>query len=124
MASIVYYTNPKTGRITAYRSEAKWNPEKGYSVPKRTYLGIVDPVTMEIIPSSGRRGRPRKSVAPDSQAAEYKAKYESALEELKKLRARIGELEKENGSLKERQGRTAGDLRRLERQIQAMLGDS
>ena len=56
MSSIVYYRNSKTNRTYAYEVEAKWNPEKGYSVPKRKYLGRVDPVTNEIIPSTGKPG--------------------------------------------------------------------
>ena len=62
MSSIIY--RKKAGVTYAYRTEARYDPEKGYSVPKQTYLGRVDDKTGEIIPSSKQPGR-RKSVLTD-----------------------------------------------------------
>ena len=33
--SVQYYKKLKTGRTYAYEPIAKWDPEKGYSVPER-----------------------------------------------------------------------------------------
>ena len=60
MSCIVKYTR-KNGITVAYESIAKWDPQKKQSRPIRKYLGRVDPDTGEIIPSSGKRGRPAGS---------------------------------------------------------------
>lgn len=54
MACIVYQTNKKTGVKYAYESISYWDKEKNQPRSKRRYLGRVDPVTNEIIPSNGR----------------------------------------------------------------------
>ena len=56
---IVKYKNPKTGIIYCYESTPKWDPEKGQARPTRTYLGRWDEETQSIIPTNGRRGRPK-----------------------------------------------------------------
>ena len=53
--SIVRYTNKKTGQVMLYESTSYYDPETKQSRPKRKYLGIEDPETGELIPSSGRR---------------------------------------------------------------------
>lgn len=55
--SIVKYTNKKTGIVTLYESTSHYDPETKQSRPVRKYLGREDPVTGELIPSSGKRGR-------------------------------------------------------------------
>ena len=55
--SIVKYTNKKTGVVTLYESTSHYDPETKQSRPVRKYLGREDPVTGELIPSSGKRGR-------------------------------------------------------------------
>ena len=57
--SIVKYTNKKTGVVTLYESTSHYDPETKQSRPVRKYLGREDPVTGELIPSSGKRGRKR-----------------------------------------------------------------
>ena len=51
--SIVRYTNKKTGVVSLYESTSYYDPELKQSRPKRKYLGIEDPETGELIPSSG-----------------------------------------------------------------------
>ncbi len=59
--SIVKYTNKKTGVVTLYESTSHYDPETKQSRPVRKYLGREDPVTGELIPSSGKRGRNKNS---------------------------------------------------------------
>lgn len=62
--SIVKYTNKKTGVITLYESTSHYDPETKQSRPIRKYLGKEDPVTGELIPSSGKRGRKKNLQKP------------------------------------------------------------
>lgn len=55
--AIVKYTH-KDGSQYAYSSLARWDPIRKQNRPIRKYLGKVNPTTGEIIPSSGKRGRP------------------------------------------------------------------
>ena len=58
--AIVKYKN-QSGITYAYESISEWDPVKKQSRPKRRYLGRVDEETGEIIPTAGKRGRPRKN---------------------------------------------------------------
>ena len=60
--SIVKYTNKKTGVVTLYESTSHYDPETKQSRPVRKYLGREDPVTGELIPSSGKRGRKKDTL--------------------------------------------------------------
>ena len=51
------WNTPKSGSIIVYESTSHYDPVTKQSRPKRKYLGIEDPVTGELIPSSGKRGR-------------------------------------------------------------------
>lgn len=62
--SIVRYTNKKTGVVTLYESTSHYDPISKQSRPSRKYLGQEDPVTGELIPSSGKRGRKRSESTP------------------------------------------------------------
>lgn len=55
--AIVKYTH-KDGSQYAYSSLAQWDPVRKQNRPIRKYLGKINPITGEIIPSSGKRGRP------------------------------------------------------------------
>lgn len=57
--SIVRYKNKKTGAVSIYESTSHYDPKTKQSRPVRKYLGREDPVTGELIPSSGKRGRPK-----------------------------------------------------------------
>ncbi len=67
--SIVKYTNKKTGVVTLYESTSHYDPETKQSRPVRKYLGREDPITGEMIPSSGKRGRKKDTVSGVSEAS-------------------------------------------------------
>ena len=103
--SIVRYTNKKTGQVALYESTSYYDPETKQSRPRRKYLGIEDPETGELIPSSGKRGRKKnqESEAPTKEVKQedkYKVKYEKILKECGEKEARIKQLEHENKRLR------------------------
>ena len=103
--SIVRYTNKKTGQVALYESTSYYDPETKQSRPRRKYLGIEDPETGKLIPSSGKRGRkkaqegnmPAKKISREDK---YKVKYEKLLKDFSEKEARIKQLERENNKLK------------------------
>lgn len=103
--SIVRYTNKKTGQVALYESTSYYDPETKRSRPRRKYLGIEDPETGKLIPSSGKRGRkkaqegnmPAKKISREDK---YKVKYEKLLKDFSEKEARIKQLEHENKKLK------------------------
>ena len=102
--SIVRYTNKKTGQVMLYESTSYYDPETKQSRPKRKYLGIEDPETGELIPSSGKRGRKKVQEGKEpkkraTQEERYKVKYEKLLSQCAEKDARIKELEQENKRL-------------------------
>lgn len=98
---IVKYKNPKTGIIYCYESTPKWDPEKGQARPTRTYLGRWDEETQSIIPTNGRRGRPKKQEAPaESHAADAGGTELAACrEELARCREELEAVKRENARL-------------------------
>lgn len=72
--SIVRYVDKKTGRTVLYESTSYYDPVKKQSRPKRKYLGVEDPVTGELIPSTRKPGRKPKSETEE-------VKVETATEE-------------------------------------------
>lgn len=68
--SIVRYVNKKTGTVSLYESTSHYDPETKQSRPIRKYLGREDPITKELIPSSGRRGRKPKTDQPSVDASD------------------------------------------------------
>lgn len=105
--SIVRYTDKKTGRVVLYESTSHYDPVTKQSRPIRKYLGVEDPVTGELIPSTGKPGRKAKSKS-NSNTVETKVTAEPDYKEIiKKLKEesiqkdkRISELEKQNAILK------------------------
>ena len=100
--TIVRYVNKKTGAVALYESTSHYDPETKQSRPVRKYLGIEDPETKELIPSSGKRGRKKDS---DSQATkkqnkndepDYKLLYEQLKKELLEKENLIKKLQNEN----------------------------
>ncbi|MBQ8160183.1 MAG: hypothetical protein IJ083_05465 [Clostridia bacterium] len=99
--SLVHYTNPTTGRISVYESTSCYDPVLKQSRPKRKYLGTLDPETGELIPSSGRAGRPRKQpVLSESAAAITQAQYDALQEKLNSRNAEILKLKQEIADIK------------------------
>ena len=103
--AIVKYKN-QSGITYAYESTSVWDPEKKQARPIRKYLGRVDPETGEIISTTGKRGRPKKSesseMALTPSATDYKALYNECAASLKKLEEVQEKLLMENEALKER----------------------
>ena len=91
--------------MALYESTSYYDPETKQSRPRRKYLGIEDPETGKLIPSSGKRGRkkaqegnmPAKKISREDK---YKVKYEKLLKDFSEKEARIKQLEHENKKLK------------------------
>lgn len=103
--SIVRYVNKKTGAVALYESTSHYDPETKQSRPKRKYLGTEDPVTGELIPSSGKRGRKKTEEGNETQISKktedgLQEKYDRLLQECGDKDARIKQLEHENKRLK------------------------
>lgn len=102
--SIVRYTNKKTGQVALYESTSYYDPETKQSRPKRKYLGTEDPETGELIPSSGKRGRKKRTDGENTlpkkkQEDNDRDKYEKLLKECEEKDERIKHLENENKRL-------------------------
>lgn len=116
--SIVKYTNKKTGMIAVYESTSHYDPETKQSRPVRKYLGMEDPETGELIPSSGKRGRKKTSEnesTPKINKAvkDYKALYEEQKNICTEMGTKIKKLEHENIVLRagiERLRNTASEI--------------
>lgn len=99
--SLVRYTNKKTGVVTIYESTSHYDPETKQSRPIRKYLGVEDPKTGQLIPSSGKPGRKKGTnvtarTNKQSDEANYKFLYEKEKKENAEKEARIKELEHKN----------------------------
>lgn len=99
--SLVRYTNKKTGVVTVYESTSHYDPETKQSRPIRKYLGVEDPKTGEIIPSSGKPGRKKSTESTGSSPSkkdgiDYKLLYEKEKKENANKDARIKALESRN----------------------------
>lgn len=99
--SLVRYTNKKTGVVTVYESTSHYDPETKQSRPIRKYLGVEDPQTGKIIPSSGKPGRKKLAEStskpvPKDDGIDYKLLYEKEKKENAEKDARIKALESRN----------------------------
>lgn len=100
--SIVRYVDKKTGRVLLYESTSYYDPVKKQSRPKRKYLGVEDPVTGELIPSSKKPGRKKGSKNLPTQIKEitnepdYRLMYETLKKESDEKDAVIKKLENQN----------------------------
>lgn len=104
--SLVRYTNKKTGAVSIYESTSHYDPATKQSRPIRKYLGTEDPETGELIPTSGKRGRKKKTGtnAQPSKEKSIKPDHKLEIEELesrcREKDQRIKELERENKRLR------------------------
>lgn len=94
--SIVRYKNKKTGAVSVYESTSHYDPKTKQSRPVRKYLGREDPVTGELIPSTGKRGRQKASRSTDFPDESFNAGNIAALnlkhdQEITGLKALINE---------------------------------
>ena len=100
--SIVKYKNKKTGAVAVYESTSHYDPETKQSRPIRKYLGMEDPETGELIPTSGKRGRKLSgdkknvSVAKSDDPCDYKLLYETVKREASLKDKKIASLENSN----------------------------
>ncbi len=115
---IVKCTN-RQGRTYAYLSESHYDPEKG-SRPKKTYLGRVDPVTGEIIPPTGKRGRPRKRPPDDGQEKPDATEYISLRNELLEVSKRVQACEETIQEQKQRINQLTDENRKLRGKLSAI----
>ena len=116
MSSIIY--RKKAGVTYAYRTEARYDAEKGYSVPKQTYLGRVDEKTGEIIPSSNQRGR-RKAVLTDD--APVRTVDIATADMIETMKNEITRLRQQVMSLSEQNERYKTALTRIQGQLNTAL---
>lgn len=104
--SIVRYVDKKTGRVLLYESTSYYDPVKKQSRPKRKYLGVEDPVTGELIPSSKKPGRKKGSknlpknlptqIKEITNEPDYRLMYETLKKESDEKDAVIKKLENQN----------------------------
>lgn len=97
--SIVRYTNKNTGVVSLYESTSHYDPVTKQSRPIRKYLGTEDPVTKELIPSAGKRGRKKgakNKPAQEQGDSEYRLLYENLKKECLEKDRTIKQLLREN----------------------------
>ncbi len=98
--SIVKYVNKKTGAIAVYESTSHYDPETKQSRPVRKYLGMEDPETGKLIPSSGKRGRKKDADSQPKSKKEnepdYKILYKQLQQELEEKDILIKNLKNQN----------------------------
>lgn len=122
--SIVKYKN-QSGVTYAYEATSRYDPSTKSSRPVRKYLGRVDPETGEIIPTVGKRGRPRKN-KDESKAADSKGAVDTNTEMALKLSAAEAEIERlkaENAALTHEKDRMQMFLSKLVKDSSALLAD-
>lgn len=103
--SIVKQFHPDTNTTYVYESTSYWDPEKGQSRAKRKLLGKEDPVTGELIPTTGKRGRKKGSTNKASSDTtitignELEQKYQDCLSRIKEQELIIQKQRHENDAL-------------------------
>ena len=98
---IVKYKN-QSGVTYAYEQTSSYDSERKQSRPVRKYLGRVDPETGEIIPTTGKRGRPPKKTAEsklENQEPDYKALFEKKCLEAERLQKELAKVKETNEQL-------------------------
>jgi hypothetical protein len=109
----------------AYEATSRYDPSTKSSRPVRKYLGRVDPETGDIIPTVGKRGRPRKN-KDESKAADSKGAVDTNTEMALKLSAAEAEIERlkaENAALAYEKDRMQMFLSKLVKDSSALLAD-
>lgn len=101
MSTIVKHFDKKTGKTRVYESIPHYDPVSKQSRPKRKYLGTLDLETGELIPSSGRRGRPSSSNATTIKECTTPDKIMDLQKALAEKEAEIASLQSERKVLKD-----------------------
>lgn len=110
--AILKYAN-QSGVVYAYESISEWDPEKKQSRSKRRCLGRVDPETGEIIPTSGKRGRPSKK----TEGTTSDLGNSGLVAALNKMKADYEEAQKQNLELIQENRKLRTVLLRIKRDI-------
>ena len=120
--SIVKYKN-QSGVTYAYEATSQYDPSTKQSRPKRKYLGRVNPETGEIVPTTGKRGRPRKNPTTDSSGnnINISPEHEELVLRLSKAEAEIAELRSENRELDKENHRLRTFISKLARESSDIL---
>ena len=103
----------KNGSVYVYESHNVWDKSRKKVRAVRTYLGREDPVTGELIPSSGRPGRPPASASKKpaaSQAPAADAAKDGTAAEVAELSARVADLESRLASAEAERDRLSAEL--------------
>lgn len=116
--AILKYAN-QSGVVYAYEASYEWDPVRKQSRSKRKCIGRVDPETDEIIPCSGKRGRPPKK-GQGSEEKEGKPE-ESLKEKNAELLSRLSEAEKRNSTLQEENRKLLKENRALKGYLEKMV---
>lgn len=110
--AILKYAN-QSGVVYAYESISEWDPEKKQSRSKRKCLGRVDPDTGEIIPTSGKRGRPSKKTSGDT----AESGDSDLITSLNELKASYEEVKKQNRELSKENNRLKAILSKIKKDL-------
>ena len=112
MPTIVKYTNKKTGAILVYESTPRYDPVTKQSRPIRKYIGREDPVTHELIPSSGKPGRPKAKNTED--------KKQPTTEEIDVIRKQYNDLKRVSASQEAKIERYSEKIISLQKEVNEM----
>ena len=112
--AIIKYAN-QSGTVYAYESISEWDPVKKQSRSKRKCLGKVDPDTGEIVPTSGKRGRPPKEGKNAAASESHENMLPSAV--LNKLRSDYEECKKQNQELLTENKKLKAVLSRIKKEL-------
>ena len=109
MSSIVFQHDKRSGITYAYESTSYYDKEKKQPRAKRKLIGRVDPDSGEIVPTGGKKGRPKSDTDhPDSFQEKYDLLKQQCADKDKQiadLNTVIFTLRKENRQLRDLLGR-------------------
>ena len=121
--AIVKYKNKNTGYVTVYESTSYYDPVAKQSRPKRKYLGHEDPITGELIRSSGQRGRRKSSPVQSEESGHVPTEpCDDLLASLKEKDKLIKTLKEENAALRSQLDELRASLCKVSECISPFLG--
>ena len=119
--SITYVTNKNTGVKYAYETKSVWDSAEKKTTTQRKYLGRVDPITGEIIPTSGVRGKKKNSEDsmhnPAVKNLDFKLLYEEVSAERDELTLELAEARRRISALDKQLKQADATLERCEKAI-------
>ena len=126
MSTIVRYRK-SNGSVALYESTSHYDPVTKQSRPIRKYLGIEDPETEELIPTTGKPGHPKKNKEEGAQketdANKYERLYREARQELDRKEALIRELREEITAIKAKQRKQEQTVQSVRKMLEAIVTD-